>query len=79
MPVTAHVQHARAPIDLRLLRVARVWGALTQRELARRIEISLWRYGRIESGISPMRETERGALLRELPLLARLERGADGC
>jgi len=70
----------RAPLDLKLLRVARVLAALPQRELARRMGISLWRYGRIEAGISPMREEERQTLLRELPLLAKLENehgGAD--
>ncbi len=60
----------RTPLDL--LRVARVLAGLSHRELAGRIGVSVWRYGRIEAGVSPMRSAEHAALLRELPLLEQL-------
>jgi hypothetical protein len=49
--------------------------------LAQRIGVSVWRIWRIENQISPMRMSEREALLRALPLLAKLderEREHDG-
>ena len=69
---TADPQHA-GTFGWDLLRVARVLAQLTQRELAQRIGMSVWRYARIEAGISPMRDGEREAIRRELPLLAQLE------
>ncbi len=40
------------------LRLARIVRGLSQLDIARRIGVSLWRYARIERGVSPARPDE---------------------
>lgn len=64
-----------AVIDVELVRLARFMGRITQRDLARQLGVSQWRYSRLEAGVSPFRPAEASNLRRLLPWLRRLEEG----